>query len=64
MDYFLLLMLFLFVPLGIIIMKKFKFYQYDTNDMSYPLTFKVFLGGLLLFLFGIYGIVHLILKVL
>jgi hypothetical protein len=47
---------------GIIIMLKNKFYKYETDDMLFATKLKVFLGGLLFSLIGIYGLINEILK--
>ncbi len=38
---------------GLIICLKNKFYKYDTDDMLFPTTLKIFMSGLLLILIGI-----------
>lgn len=38
---------------GLIICSKNKFYKYDTNDMLFPATLKMFMAGVLLILIGI-----------
>jgi hypothetical protein len=42
--------------LGVIIMVTHKFYRYETSDMLFATKFRVFLGGLLLSLVGVYGL--------
>lgn len=41
------------ILLGVWICKKNKFYKYDTDDMLFPATLKMFMSGLLLILIGI-----------
>ncbi len=57
MDYRLFLVCIVFMFLGIVIMKKNKFYDYPTDDMLFATKLKVFLSGFLLFGIGIYGII-------
>jgi hypothetical protein len=52
------------VILGVSIMLKHKFYNYDTSDMLFTTKLKVFLSGLLFSLIGLYGIVSEILKII
>lgn len=47
---------------GIFIMVKNKFYKYETDDMLFATKLKVFLGGLLFSLIGIYGLISEMLK--
>ena len=52
----------IFVIIGVVIMIKHKFYQYDTNDMLFATKLKIFLSGLLFSLIGIYGLISEMLK--
>ena len=62
MDFKLTLLSIILIVVGILIMKRHKFYLYPTNDMLFATTLKVFSSGLLFFLMGVYGIVNEILK--
>jgi hypothetical protein len=42
-----------FCLVGVVICMKNKFYRYDTDDMSFATTLKVFLSGLLFIMVGI-----------
>ena len=64
MDAKLFLFSLLFIIIGIIIMTKYKFYKYPSDDMSFATELKVFLGGLLFCLIGVYGIIDQILKII
>lgn len=52
----------IFIPLGILIMIRHKFYKYDPSDMLFATKLNVFLGGLLFCLIGIYVLVDGIIK--
>lgn len=45
-------------------MLNYKFYKHSPDDMSFATELKVFLGGLLFSLIGVYGIIDNILKCL
>lgn len=62
MDIKLFLICILSLVIGIIIMSKNKFFKYETDDMLFATKLKVFLGGLLFCLIGIYGLISEILK--
>jgi hypothetical protein len=62
MDIRLSLICILSLVTGIIIMLKNKFYKYETDNMLFATKLKVFLGGLLFSLIGIYGLITEILK--
>ncbi|TRX01830.1 hypothetical protein FNW10_09365 [Flavobacterium gawalongense] len=62
MDIKLFVISIVFVIIGVVIMIKHKFYEYDTNDMSFATKLKIFLSGLLFSLIGIYGLMNEILK--
>ncbi len=64
MDIKLLLLSILFFIIGIIIIIKYKFYKYPSDDMSFATELKVFLGGLLFCLIGVFGIINQILKII
>ena len=53
-----------FIPVGIFFMLKYKYWKQNTNSMLYPLYFKLFIGGGMLFIAGIYGLVDGIVKLL
>jgi uncharacterized membrane protein YhfC len=50
------------IPIGIFFMVKNKFWKYDSSDMLSAASLKLFLGGLLFLLIGIYGLVDGIIK--
>ncbi len=52
----------LFILVGIFIMKKYKFYKYETDDMLFATSLKVFLGGLIFGLVGVFGLITQIIK--
>jgi hypothetical protein len=64
MDAILFVISIVFFIIGVIIMKKNKFYKYDTNDMLFATKLKVFLSGFLFSLIGLYGIVSEGLKII
>jgi hypothetical protein len=64
MDAILFVISIVFFIIGVIIMKKNKFYKYDTNDMLFATKIKVFLSGFLFSLIGLYGIVSEGLKII
>lgn len=47
----------LFIPIGVLFMIKNKFWKYDSGSMIYPATLKLFLGGIIFLMIGLYGIV-------
>lgn len=49
---------------GLIVMITHKFYKYDTSDMLFATKLRVFLGGLLSSVIGVYGIVKAILAMI
>ena len=51
------------VIIGVLIMIKNPFYNYDTKDMLFATKLKVFLSGLLFSLMGLYGIISEVSKI-
>jgi hypothetical protein len=56
MDYKLFLASVLFVIIGVVIMRRNRFYKYEADDMLFATKFKVFLSGVLFLLLGFYGV--------
>ena len=50
------------IAVGILLMLKNKFYRHNSDNMLFPAELKVFLGGFLLCLLGLYGLVAEVIK--
>ena len=56
MDYKLFLASVFFVIIGVVIMRRNRFYKYEADDMLFATKFKFFLSGVLFLLLGFYGV--------
>jgi len=50
------------IIVGVWIMLNHKFWKYDTSDWLFVTKLRVFLGGFILCLIGLWGIITIILK--
>lgn len=57
MDFKILIISIVFIIVGIYLMFTHKFYKLETGDMLFAARLKVFLGGLLFLILGIYALV-------
>ena len=58
MNIELLLLSIIFIIIGLVIMITNKFYNYKTSDMLFAVNLRIFIGGLIFFLMGVYGIIN------
>lgn len=42
--------------IGVVIMRRNRFYKYEADDMLFATKFKVFLSGILFLLLGLFGV--------
>jgi hypothetical protein len=58
MDIGFILLSTLFVIIGVVFMIRNRFYRYNLNDSLFLAELKLFLGGVLFFLLGSYGLYY------
>jgi hypothetical protein len=56
MDYKLFLASVFFVIIGVVIMRRNRFYKYEADDMLFATKYRVFLSGVLFLLLGFYAV--------